>query len=340
MALWTDVIDPATLTGFARESATNYEQSRGSLVSVLPDQTVNEINVRVVEGDNGLEEVAEYRAYDAEITGGGSRAGKRKTIELPPLGTSRPVSEYDQLIMRDAQDNEMLNAILNTTGNVVTAISDAMERMRGIVLATGKATIDQPTFKTEDDFGRDADMSVTPAGSLWTDPATADILDDLSTWVEAYQDKNHELPGTLLMPRRMGRLIAQGKDFQTLLQNGSSRPATVADVQAVLDSYDMPQIRFYDRHVLINGQREPVLPTDSVFLLPGETGPNRLGRSYWGRTLTSTQLAWALAAGDQAGIVTGVYQNEKPPAIAEVIGDAIGLPILWNANLAMRAKVA
>jgi hypothetical protein len=34
-----------------------------------------------------------------------------------------------------------------------------------------------------------------------------------------------------------------------------------------------------------------------------------------------------------------VYRNEKPPVIAEVISDAIALPVLANASLSISAKV-
>ncbi len=42
---------------------------------------------------------------------------------------------------------------------------------------------------------------------------------------------------------------------------------------------------------------------------------------------------------EQPGLVTGVWRNPKPPMIAEVIADAIALPVLANANLSLAAKV-
>ena len=38
-------------------------------------------------------------------------------------------------------------------------------------------------------------------------------------------------------------------------------------------------------------------------------------------------------------IVAGAYTNPKPPHGKQVFADAIGLPILANANLAMAVKV-
>lgn len=336
MALWTDIIDPATLTGYARASQEDYQRTRGSLSDYLPNQTVNDIVVRVQATENGLVEAAKFRAYDAELEPGARQGGSRKIVELPALGQYNPVSEYDQLRLRNASDEEMLNAIQKTTDQVVKATEDRMEHMRGIVLATGKATIDQDNFKTDDDFGRDADMSAT-AATLWN-ASGATVLDDLIAYTQLYIDKNGEAPGSIVVSSKVLRAIAQAGEFKTQLLNGASRPASAADVQSVLDGYQLPAIRTYDRKVRINGKAVPVLPDTNVFMLPA-AGQSELGASYWGRTLTSTDLNWGLAGAEQAGVVAGVYRNEKPPVIAEVFADAIGLPILANANLAFTAKV-
>lgn len=336
MALWTDIIDPATLTGYARESRDEYERSRGSLVDYLPNQTINDIVARVTTTENGLVETAKFRAYDAEIEPGARVGGSRKVIELPALGQYLPVSEYDQLRLRNATDQEMLNQIQKTTDQVVKAIEDKFEYMRGVVIDTGKATIDQDNFKTDDDFGRDEELAPT-AANKWTE-AEATILDDLMAYVELYIDKNGEAPGSIVTSNKVLRALAKADEFKTQLLNGGSRPASLSDVQGVFDGYGLPSIRTYDRQVRVNGVSVRVLPEDKLYLLPA-AGQSELGGSYWGRTLTSTDLSWGLAGEDQAGIVTGVYRNEKPPVIAEVFGDAIGLPILANANLSLAATV-
>ena len=64
MALWTDVIDPATLTGYARASLADYEASRGTLARWLPNRGVADISVRFVQGASGLIDVANFRAFD------------------------------------------------------------------------------------------------------------------------------------------------------------------------------------------------------------------------------------------------------------------------------------
>lgn len=342
--LWTDIIDPATLTGYARASLAEYEARRGTLARFLPNREVADIVARFVKGSTGLVDVAKFRAYDAEPEIGKRPSGKRITLELPALGQNIPVSEYEQLRARGGNVTEeaALAAIQRTTDVVVRAVSDSIERMRGIVLATGKATIDQDNFKTDDDFGRSAGHSVS-AGTVWS-TSTADALGDLETWVDAYRASNGEAPGAILMSTRVLRAMASLDQFATQLVNGASRPATVSDVNALVSAAGLPPIVTYDRQVSVDGSATKVLADDKLLLLPQPVDTDdwmgtELGATFWGRTLTSTDAEWGIEDADQPGVVAGVYRNPKPPMGIEVISDAIALPVLANADLSFVADV-
>lgn len=345
MALWNDIIDPAELTGYARRSLEEYEAKKGTLARWLPNREVADVVVRFVQGATGLVEIANFRAFDAEPEIGKARSGKRVTLELPALGQDIPVSEYQQLRQRNADDDTIRNAIFNTTDQVVRAVADAIERLRGVVIATGKATITQngQTF-SDDDFGRSAGHTVT-AAAVWSSAnASVSRLTDLTSWNDTYVTANGEAPGSILMSTRVLRGLAAGNEFQTQLVNGGARPATRADVDAIVDGAGLPPIEVYDRRVNIGGSNTKVLPDDRLFLLPAPVGTDQwedteLGATFWGQTLTSTDSSYAIEQSDQPGIVAGVYRNEKPPMIAQVISDAIGLPVLANADLSFSADV-
>lgn len=342
MALWTDVIDPATLTGYARASLADYEASRGTLAQWLPNQTVSDVVVRFVTGSTGLVEEAKFRAYDAEPELGKNVGGKRVTLELPALGQNIPVSEYQQLRARNASDDAMLATIQKNTNQVVRAVADRIERLRGVVLNTGKATIDQDNFKTDDDFGRPAGHTVT-AGALWT-ASTVDRLADLQAWVDVYTDTNGVAPGSIVLSTRAFRALASGDQFKTQLLNGGSRPATDDDIRAIIAGAGLPPIYKFDRRVQSGGSSVKVLADDRLLLLPAPVATDdaegtELGGTFWGQTLTSMDPSYGIEDAEQPGIVVGTYRNEKPPMIAEVISDAIALPVLANASLSFSAKV-
>jgi hypothetical protein len=344
MALWTDIIDPATLTGYARASMADYEARRGTLARWLPNRDIGDIVARFVQGGTGLIDAARFRAYDAEIEIGKRPSAKRVTIELPALGTNIPVSEYEQLRLRsgNVSDAAALATVQNTTDAVVRSVADAIEHMRGVVLATGRATIDQDNFTSDDDFGRPASHQLV-AADLWTTPAVS-RLDYLQMITDVYRDTTGEDPGSLVMSNRVFRALAAGDEFQTQLLNGAARQATETQVQDTVTGAGLPPIFRYDRRVSVNGVMTRPLPDDTILLLPAPVDSDDwqgtdLGATFWGRTLTSTDPAWSIDDVSQPGIVAGVWRNDRPPMGIEVLSDAIGLPVLANADRSLAAKV-
>lgn len=337
MALWTDIIEPADLTGYARASLEEYEASKGTLARFLPNREVVDTVVRFVAGRKGLVEEARFRAYDAEPEVGKQEPAKRTILELPALGQNIPVSEYEQIRTRnDDNDDALRRSILRTTDRVVRAVADRMERLRGIVLNTGVATI--PELGAADSFGRSASHDVT-ASTLWTDPA-ADRLAFLEQIADVYRESNGVEPGALVMTNRVFRAFASGDQFRVQLLNGASRPATDSDVRGIVTGAGLPEIVRYDRRT----SSGKVLDDSKLFLLPAPVDPDdweatELGATFWGQTLTSTDERYGIEPAEQPGIVAGVHRGDKPPLIAEVISDAIGMPVLANADLSLAAKV-
>lgn len=345
--LWTDIIDPATLTGYARAALADFEARRGTLARWLPNRDVPDIVVRFVQGQTGLVDVANFRAFDAEIEIGKRPSGKRVTLELPALGQDIPVSEYEQLRARggNISDAQALISIQNTTRFAVQAVADRMELLRGTALVTGKATVTPPAaggFFMDDDFGRPAGHTLT-APALWSVAGT-DRLAQLQTWTDLMLDANGEKPGSMVMSTRALRALASGTQFQTQLLNGGARNATEQEVRDIIEAAGLPPIELYDRRVSVGGVATKAVADDRVLLLPAPVAVDdwqgtQLGATFWGRTLSATEAAWGIAEADQPGVVAGVYRNPKPPMGIEVISDAIGEPVLANAALSLCAKV-
>ena len=283
MSLWTDLIEPAELTGFVRAAFEETERAKGLLARFLPNTFVPDVLVKFAKGEAGLVEEASYRAFDAEpevIAPG--RLG-RVIIELPAIGSLKPVGEYLQLRSRGASDEVLRDVVLKEALRSVQGVSDRTERMRGTVLATGKATIDQENFTTEDDFGRDPSMTVT-AATLWN-ASGAKILDDMIGWADAYADLNGERPGALVVSSRIARAIRAATEFQVKLIDGASRAASMDQVNAILDAEGLPSLVVYDRRTQRGGKRLRVLPQDTLLLLPPHVHPAPEAASALGPTL-------------------------------------------------------
>jgi hypothetical protein len=339
MTLWTDLITPAELTGYARASLEDFEARNGTLARWLPNRFVQDIVARFVAGAaGGLVAAADFRAFDAEPTLGKGLDAKRYTLDLPAIGRNIPVSEYQQLRNRNSSDAAMIASIERTTDLVVNRI----EAVRGTVLQTGKATVNTGTFSVEDDYARAAGHTTT-AGSLWS-TGSVDRLAYLQTITDLYRDTNGEDAGVMLMSTRVFRALQSGTQFQTQLLNGGARNATQDEVRGIISAAGLPEIVLYDRSYMEGTTKTKVLADDRILLLPAPVDPmdgegSELGATFWGQTLTSMSDEFELADEDQPGLVVGVYRNEKPPMIAEVISDAIAWPVLANPNLSLAAKV-
>lgn len=328
--LWSEVLDPATITGFARQSLDDYEAAQGSLSQFLPNTTVNDISVRFDVGQNGLTETAEFRAYDAEASHGREEGGKSVRLDLPAIGHVRTIDEYRQLKLRNAGNAQLEGAILRATAQVVRAVADRMELLRGEVLSTGKATVDDEKFYFQDNFGRPANHD-TSAPTLWSAGTTASRIDHLLVANQTYRETNGHGAGKLVMSTAAFAQFRLGDEFVSTL---TGRPLGTADINSLLEAEGLPPIQLFDRRVKYRrGDTvtvKPVLDPKKVLLLPADAGS--LGYTYWGETLTASETDFGLVDTDStAGIVVGAYRNTTPPVVASIISDAIGMPVLGDA---------
>lgn len=336
MALWTDLIDPATLTGYARASQQDYEVAKGTLARWLPNDEVSDLSVRFFVGQSGLVEEARYRSFDAEPEFGRGPTGKRVTIDLVPLSQQGIISERDQYRLRTASDEVRQRILLDSVETAVKAISDRVERQRGNVLVNGKATIAQDNYNDEVDYGRDADLSVT-APTLWSDDA-ADRIGHLETLLDLYRDRNGVEPGALLMSNRVMRSLAAGQQFGIQLVGGGTRPATQGDVRAILSGAGLPEIVVFDRRTS-SGR---VIPDDRVLLLPepvDTNGQSELGATFWGQTLAASEPEYQIADSEQPGVVAAAFTNDGIPPIRHTFVDSLNQVVGANLNLAVVSKV-
>lgn len=349
--MWTELVTPVELTGYARARLEDYErQINGSLATWLPNQFINDIVARFEVGGTGLQPVAEYLSYDAETPLGSLPGAQRVTIELPKLGQKRHVSEYEQIRARGNQTNVVLRpSIERHTESLVDSISDRLEYERGYALENAALLIDDETgFKQTGDWGRAAEHEVDPTdnvgGEYWNDPAS-DPIENLITWKEQYIATNGFGPGAMLTSTRVATTFMRHPSLAAMVGLGNvagvPQIVTLAKLNEVLQSFDLPVITTYDRQVNLRGTVTKVLSPEFLFFLPapgGTVGGVNLGATYWGTTLEASEPEYNIGELDRPGIVVGTWKTRDPIAVW-VHAAAIGLAVLGDANLSLRAQV-
>ena len=139
----------------------------------------------------------------------------------------------------------------------------------------------------------------------------------------------------------MSTLMNHAK-FQTNIGGGVSRPASLAEIEALFAGWVAP-FYVYDRRVKSGGSATRVIADTALLLLPAAVDPNACGSLTWvapsgaarsaRRQPNGTLPTWISRASWLACI------GRKPPMIAEIVGDAIGMPVLANADLSFKATV-
>lgn len=341
---WHDSISPLELSLTVRNFAEEYlkkEQADGHLSSFLPSVNVASRVVSLSTAVPSRQRMAYNRSLDAETTRGTTNAARKTSFELPSLSHAVTISE-DQLLANYNHESPMVEEhILQAAAATYKAIDAALEWQRGRVLTTGKTPLVYPGGEvTEDDWGRDARMSVT-ATQLWSDP-NAPVLDHLREFVEAYRRVNFTTPGTVLVSQKLvNYLVRNNQIFKQLW--GTNTPAVsgivigLDAVNGALSSIGLPALTVYERIVRNHeGVDERVLDEDRIYLLPAE-GSTDMGATFWGLTPSAVALGWSPSEG--AGIFTGMRRNDTIPVVTEVVSDALAMPALYNPNLAFVAKV-
>lgn len=338
-------VTPDALTTFVRQVPTPADQI---LNRILPDRTFTKNSVDFAELTR-TNRTARFRAFDGRLHVSERDTSITKTVKLPPLSSSVSTGELERLQIEAARmaggdTAAIVNAIYDDAENLTREIRARMEQARGDVLLDGKFTLaGEGGLFMEADYGLPATNVVAP-GTLWSTVATATVVQNMRTWVDAYVALNGFRPGGFVTSERVLGLMLQNAEIRTLASSLVGAPALVGEQQlsAVLSNFRIPPLLFtYDTKVDVDGVTTSVLPDDRVFFVP--PNPTDLGYTAWGLTATALELVNSahvdLAFADAPGVV-GVVIKEGPPFRQFTFVDAVGMPVLANPKLLMVADVA
>lgn len=345
MAISSDFVTPAELTGFVRNVPT---PAAIGLSKYLPDRQVNDIEA-LITSVTRTNRTAQFRAYDTETPIGSRDSWSRKAIGLPPLGQKTVITEEERIRLEALRTGgsvvqQYIDAIYDDAKLNTDAVLWRMELARGDVLVDGKFTLAGENGLTlEADFGV-PNTHIVNAATVWTDTANADPIADLRAWVEVWADDNQGAePGIALMSRkRVSNLMNNAKIralFATLI--GSPSLVTRDSVNRVLADQGLPRIETYDSQVSVGGVTTRIIPQDKVIILPENASD--LGYTAWGITAEAMELAGGsnptLTFEQTPGLVGVVLKDGDPVRTWTKVG-AVGMPVITDPNAILIADVA
>lgn len=322
MALWTDIMDPAELTGFARTALEALDVS--PLNVALPNIVQDEVKFSYRKGST-VSDVAQYGDFDTESSIGDGPGGEEFTMRLLPVMRKMPLSEYEQI----TQPDQVRERAFEKTEAAVRAVIRRLSLIRGEALQTGGLAINERGVNLNVSFDRAAAQTDASPGDDW-DSNDADPVANLVEWADLMSDNTGGLrPTQIIMSTKAA--TAAGAALADAGYITTSAPVVSRDlVNEVLQSHSLPTITVFDGKV--GGQR--VIGEDHVIMVAA----GEAGGTIFGPTVEAQDPRYNLAGGDQNGIVSGLYREDDPP-IAWALGKAVALPVLTNPNATLSAKV-
>lgn len=324
MALWTEQISPAELTGFGRQVSEDYDND--ITAEVLPSQFVDDV-VFTFSVNGKLNETAQYRAFDAETAIGKNGDAEEKTARLLPVGLKKRFSEYDQLRRRSAASPESVQAAADRlAAEVSRATVDRVRLLRAEALVTGGLSINENGVHQNVDFGRRADFT-TSADVFWNQDG--DAIADLEAYRNAFVDENGIEPTHIIASTRVFAALSRSETVRAYLGSDAGIMSREA-INSVMSNYGLPQLTINDARV--GGQR--LIADDKLLMVVA----GQAGSTVWGTTVEADDPRYGLAAADLPGLVVGAYQEDDPNT-KWIRANAIALPILAESNLTFASTV-
>ena len=347
-----DFIDPAVAVNIARTTLADYDvNDSNSLAHYLPSQEVPDIEYEISVGqDAGFITAANWRTFGGATTSETWGGGQKSRGRFMPLARNFTLDEEGALRQRNNSDALIEREASNLVRRASKAIAIAVNRQRANALQHGHVKIEgSGGLRQTVDFGRDERLT-TVAPKLFSDE-TADILGYIESLADLYEEINGYRPEQVMIPSEVRRRINIHPQIVGAATDSATRPrATQTELDTLFSEYRLPEIIDTPNGIiqvddLDTGKvrRVRLFDRDSILFLPkggNATDPEGsvLGRTFWGKTMSSDLPEFSGTGGDLPGIVAAVLE-ESWPYKQEVIADALAMPVLFNANLTMKAKV-
>jgi hypothetical protein len=340
-------VTPDDITVFAREVP---QSDAFQLNQILPDRYFqdNEVDFAELTKTN---RTARFRSFDGRLHVSERDSGTTKKVPLPPLSSSLSKGEYERLQLEFARTSgtntrALVSAIYNDAEQLTREVQNRMELARGDALTDFKFTMmganGEPSG-LEANYGAPSGHIVAPS-TAWTTTASATVLTDLVTWGDVWLAAGNAAgSGVIWTSNRVARLMQRNAEVIAAVHGSTTGKTRVTrqELNDLLDSEGLPQIRTYDASVDVDGTTTRIVADDRLMFVPAN--PGDLGFTAWGISATALELVNSnqsdLDFEDAPGIV-GVVEKAGPPYREFTFVDAVGMPVISNPRALLVADVA
>lgn len=356
MALWElDEFLPGQFLGFVR----SVPQPNAFIgTNWLPNETISDTSFEYFLGANKRPVMAHVMGYDSESPIHG-RPGKSQKVagDLPPIKRKSRIGEKEILRFLTpragtADQQEAVQQVYITTGDLLDTIQARVEWLRMQALSEDTVLYDEAGVVFEFDYGINDLFQIDLSGTTpengaggdesadftgnWKDTENSNPVLDLQAICNRVQDSTGRRPAQFVCSRQTAGLLPGNAALRLLARGANSQGAILsqAEIAALFDLYDLPQIVTYD--VIVEKENEDgtysdvrPLAANKAFLVSADFGVQN--KTLWGPTAESRVLYGTPQAGEAPGIWAETYGTTEPPA-EWVKAAAVAFPSVPEAN--------
>ncbi|RKD21137.1 major capsid protein E [Ammoniphilus oxalaticus] len=326
---------------------------------LFPPKETSELTVDVIKNESPrLPVMAQIAELGTEVEYGSREGLTGSRIEIPKIQRGRYMDEKLVRIalqasqsygLRSEERNQLRNEQLNDAQYAVDAIRARREWIAMTILWSGKIQYQEGDVHVDVNWGYTPEQTPVLSGTdKWSDIQSSNPIEDIQTWMDALADKGIVL-SRALTSRRIISYLLQNLNIRRQFfgdPSGTAQPPqlNLAQLNAVFDSLDLPQIARYDTQArtedraLKNGKLNfttvRMVPQDKFILMP--EGP--LGNYLWAKTTEEMMSEIEPVQHGDMGIY--VFRDvTKNPIRLRTAGMALSFPAFAWADSVVSATV-
>lgn len=288
MASIQDVLSYKELIDYTKTRA----PQKMALEELFPARKTEALEVKMIRGANNLPVSASIHAFDTEAEIDQREKLGYDLADLALIKRKRKLSEKEIILLEqprnDAEEREAIQRVYDDVDALQGSVLTRVEAMRGEALSSGKLVINENGYKATIDYG----VPSAHKGTFTWSSGTPDMLGDMDRVVDRVVEDTGFTPTRVLTSKKnLNRMLRDEKVRKAIFGVNSDRLLNKRELNAFLQSQDLPQIAVYDakfRVLKANGSyitKRFFAESAFVFMPDG-----RLGETLFGLTAEELEL--------------------------------------------------
>ncbi|MGV1105809.1 major capsid protein [Clostridium perfringens] len=303
--------------------------------TLFPARKIQDIKFDMITGANGLPVSASIHAFDTETELASREVLQKGAAELALIKRKIAIGEREIIAINnprmDSEQKALVMELFKDGDKMVESVQTRIEAMRMELLSSGEININENNVAVKLDYKV---PSSNKKRFNWSDPKTANPLEDIKTLADAVEDASGTKPTRILTSSKvLNKILACESVKKAIFGVNFDKIATRKDLNSLLESMELPQVAVYNAKYKVqnaNGKytTKRYFPENILSIF----AENALGETIYGLTAEEIELLGSNKM-EEAKMVGNIFvgvEKEGDPVRRYTKAVATALPTLEN----------